>query len=82
MTFENMNKPHYNIQYCNFLKRQALALIKYVLARATLFVSLDTQIMAIEGLSHQTEWQEGADLICLMVLSQVDHFSNEHLGDK
>ena len=82
VTFEYSNKPQYNIQYCNFLKRQALAISKYVLARATLLLHFDTRIMITEDRCHRAKQQESMDLICLIILSEVDHFSSEHLRVK
>ena len=47
MTFVDMDKPRQNLQHCNFLKGQALAVSMHVLARVTL-LPFDTRILNIE----------------------------------
>ena len=42
MTFDNMGKTVSGEKDCNFLESQALAFIKYSLARVTILFSFDT----------------------------------------
>ena len=82
MTFEDTDKSWQNTKHYNFLKRQALALSEYVLARATLLLHFGTGVMVTEDSCHCTERQQSPDLVCLTVNSEVDHFSNKHLEFK
>ena len=82
MTFEDTDKSWQNTEHYNFLKRQALALSEYVLARATLLPHFGTRVMVTEDSCHCTERQQSLDLVCLTVNSEVDHFSNKHLEFK
>ena len=42
MTFDNTDKIVYSEKDCNFLESQALAFVKYSLARVTILFSFDT----------------------------------------
>ena len=55
MTFDNMGKTVSGEKDCNFLESQALAFIKYSLARVTILFSFDTWTKTRKDWSHRTK---------------------------
>ena len=55
VTFDNTGKIVYSEKDCNFLESQALAFVKYSLARVTILFSFDTWNKTREDWSHRTK---------------------------